>query len=241
MECIKFNYESNGNEDLHPKEFLFKKSNLLKIMTKYSKKKPIKLEFSYYLNQDVLFLAKDLLGKLLFTQIEGQITAGMIVETEAYFGIQDKASHAYGGRRTGRTETLYSHGGISHVYLCYGIHNLFNIVSSVEGEPHAVLIRAIEPLIGADIMEVRRNMSITKAAISSGPGSAAKALGIDRSFNEKDLTGEEIWVEDHGIRYTNDQIAGVPRVGVAYAQEDALLPWRFFIKDNKFVSKPNKV
>lgn len=201
----------------------------------------MKLEFSYYLNQDVIFLAKDLLGKVLFTNIEGEITAGIIVETEAYHGIQDKASHAYGGRRTNRTETLYSQGGISYVYLCYGIHNLFNIVSSVKGEPHAVLIRGIEPLIGKDIMEIRRNMAATKAAISSGPGSAAKALGIDRSFNKKDLTGEEIWIEDHGIQYTTDQIAATPRVGVAYAQEDALLPWRFFVKGNKYVSKPNKV
>lgn len=201
----------------------------------------MKLPFSYYLNQDVLFLAKDLLGKVLFTQINGEITAGVIVETEAYFGIQDKASHAYGGRRTNRTETLYQQGGVSYVYLCYGIHNLFNVVSSVEGEPHAVLIRAIEPLIGLDIMETRRKIAATKAAISSGPGSAAKALGIDRTFNEKELSGEEIWIEDHAIRYTPDQIAAVPRVGVAYAQEDALLPWRFFVKDNKYVSKPNKI
>lgn len=201
----------------------------------------MKLQFSYFLNQDVIFLAKNLLGKVLFTQIDGEISAGIIVETEAYFGIQDKASHAYGGRRTDRTEILYSQGGISYVYLCYGIHNLFNIVSSVEGEPHAVLIRAIEPLIGKEIMELRRNMPASKPAISSGPGSAAKALGIDRSFNKKDLTGEEIWVEDHGIQYTADEIAATPRVGVAYAQEDALLPWRFFVKGNKYVSKPNKV
>jgi DNA-3-methyladenine glycosylase len=200
-----------------------------------------KLQFSYYLNPDVLFLAKDLLGKVLFTQINGEVTAGVIIETEAYFGIKDKASHAYGGRRTNRTETLYSEGGVSYVYLCYGIHHLFNVVSSVEGEPHAVLIRGIEPLIGKDIMELRRNMPASKAAISSGPGSAAKALGIDNSFNQKDLTGEEIWIEDHGIRYNSAEITSTPRVGVAYAQEDALLPWRFFIKGNKYVSKPNKI
>ncbi|MBF4505335.1 DNA-3-methyladenine glycosylase [Flavobacterium sp. JLP] len=208
---------------------------------KPSNKEPRKLQLSYFLNNDVIFLAKDLLGKVLFTQIDGKITAGVIVETEAYFGVQDKASHAYGGRRTDRTETLYSQGGISYVYLCYGIHHLFNIVSSVEGEPHAVLIRAIEPLIGKNIMELRRNMSADKAAISSGPGSAAKALGIDRSFNRKDLNGDEIWVEDHGLRYADNEITAVPRVGVAYAQEDALLPWRFFIKGNKYVSKPNKI
>lgn len=200
----------------------------------------MKLPFSYYQNQDVVFLAKDLLGKVLFTEIEGNITAGIIVETEAYFGIMDKASHAYGGRRTDRTEILYHDGGISYVYLCYGIHHLFNIVSSVKDEPHAVLVRAVEPLIGKELMELRRNMPASKPAISSGPGSAAKALGIDRSFNTKDLTGEEIWIEDHNIRYKPDEITAGPRIGVAYAQEDAFLPWRFFVKGNAYVSKPNK-
>lgn len=201
----------------------------------------MKLPLSYYLNPDVLFLAKDLLGKVLYTHIEGQTTAGIIVETEAYFGELDKASHAYGGRRTNRTEIMYSEGGVSYVYLCYGIHHLFNIVTSVKGEPHAVLIRAVEPLTGTEIMEQRRNMPVTKSAISSGPGSAAKALGIDHVLNKKDLGGEEIWIEDHGIKYTEDEIAASPRVGVAYAHEDAFLPWRFFVKDNKYVSKPNKV
>lgn len=197
----------------------------------------MKLPLSYYSNQDVLFLAKDLLGKVIFTEIDGNITAGIIVETEAYFGIQDKASHAYGGRRTDRTETLYNHGGISYVYLCYGIHHLFNVVTSVENDPHAVLIRAIEPLIGKEIMESRRNMPASKAAISSGPGSTAKALGIDRTFNQKDLSGSEIWIENHNTQYSLDKIESGPRVGVAYAGEDALLPWRFWIKGNKYVSK----
>ncbi len=201
----------------------------------------MKLPLSYYLNPNVLFLAKDLLGKVLFTQVEGKITAGIIVETEAYFGEMDKASHAYGGRRTNRTEIMYNEGGVSYVYLCYGIHHLFNIVTSVNGEPHAVLIRAIEPLIGKEIMETRRNMPVTKIAISSGPGSAAKALGIDNSFNKKDLGGEEIWVEDHGIKYSDNEIIASPRGGVAYAQEDAFLPWRFFVRGNKYVSKPNKI
>ena len=201
----------------------------------------MKLPLSYYSNEDVLFLAQNLLGKVLFTDSNGEITAGIIVETEAYFGVLDKASHAYGGRRTNRTETLYSHGGVSYVYLCYGIHHLFNVVTSVKDEPHAVLIRAVEPLIGKDIMELRRNMSADKAAISSGPGSAAKALGIDQSFNKKDLVGNEIWIEDHGIQYPPDDIIKAPRIGVAYAQEDALLPWRFFVKGNKYVSKPNTI
>lgn len=201
----------------------------------------MKLPFSYYQNQDVLFLAKDLLGKVLFTKVNGEVTAGIIVETEAYFGVLDKASHAFGGRRTNRTEPMYNEGGIAYVYLCYGIHHLFNIVSSVKEEPHAVLVRAIEPLAGKEIMESRRKMPASKAAISSGPGSVAKALGIDRSFNRKELTGDEIWIEDHGIRYNAEEIAATPRVGVAYAGEDAFLPWRFFVRGNKYVSKPNKL
>ncbi|WP_426484890.1 DNA-3-methyladenine glycosylase [Flavobacterium sp. 2] len=200
----------------------------------------MKLQYSYYLNEDVLFLAKDLLGKVLFTQIDGEITAGIIVETEAYFGIKDKASHAYGNRRTNRTEIMYSDGGVSYVYLCYGIHSMFNIVTSIKNDPHAILIRAVEPLIGAEIMERRRNMPVTKPAISSGPGSVAKAMGINLSFNKKDLGGEEIWIEDQNIKYNDNAIAAVPRVGIAYAEEHALLPWRFFVKGNKYVSKPNK-
>lgn len=201
----------------------------------------MKLRKEYYLNEDVVSLAKDLLGKILYTKIDNEITAGIIVETEAYFGIKDKASHAYGGRRTNRTETMYGNGGIAYVYLCYGMHNLFNIVSSKENDPHAVLIRGIEPLIGIDIIEQRRNMPHTKGAISAGPGSAAKALGIDKTFNAKNLTGDEIWIEDHAIRYKDEDIAATPRVGIAYAKEHALLPWRFFVKGNKYVSKPNKV
>ncbi|TCD24722.1 DNA-3-methyladenine glycosylase [Pedobacter psychrodurus] len=201
----------------------------------------MKLKEDYYLNEDVVSLAKDLLGKILYTRINNEITAGIIVETEGYFGIKDKASHAYGGRRTNRTETMYGSGGIAYVYLCYGMHNLFNIVSSKENDPHAVLIRGIEPLIGIDIIEQRRNMPHTKGAISAGPGSAAKALGIDKTFNAKNLTGDEIWIEDHAIRYQDEDIAATPRVGIAYAKEHALLPWRFFLKGNKYVSKPNKV
>ena len=201
----------------------------------------MKLSTAYYLNEDVVSLAKDLLGKVLFTNINGQVSAGVIVETEAYFGIKDKASHAYGGRRTNRTETMYAQGGIAYVYLCYGMHYLFNVVSSVIDDPHAVLIRAIEPLVGINYMEERRNMAHTKSAISSGPGSAAKALGIDRTFNAKDLSGDEIWIEDHQISFTDEQILAGPRVGIAYAQEHASFPWRFFVKGNKFVSKPNKV
>jgi len=201
----------------------------------------LKLPADYYLSEDVVSLAKDLLGKVLYTKVGGQISAGIIVETEAYFGIKDKASHAYGGRRTARTETMYAMGGVAYVYLCYGMHNLFNVVTSVKDDPHAVLIRAIEPLIGKEIIEERRNMPVTKPSISSGPGSTAKALGIDRTFNLKNLSQDEVWIEDHQIHYPDGDIVAAPRVGIAYAKEHALLPWRFFVKGNKYVSKPNKM
>lgn len=200
----------------------------------------MKIDKAYYSNPDVLFLARDLLGKVLVTRINGAVTSGIITETEAYAGVTDKASHAYGNRRTGRTEVMYRPGGVAYVYLCYGIHYLFNVVTSVQDEPHAVLIRAVEPLAGKAIIEKRRDRSIDKASVSSGPGSVSKALGIDLGLNSKDLTGDEIWIEDHGLRYDDNEIAATPRVGVDYAGEDALLPWRFFVKNSKYVSKPNR-
>ncbi|MCH5688051.1 DNA-3-methyladenine glycosylase [Niabella sp. W65] len=174
---------------------------------------PLKLDNAYYGNRDVLFLARDFLGKVLVTQVNGELTSGIITETEAYAGVTDKASHAYGNRRTGRTEVMYQPGGVAYVYLCYGIHYLFNVVTSVQDEPHAVLIRAVEPLAGKEIVERRRNMSVFKAAVSSGPGSVSRALGIDLGFNGADLCGNAIWIEDHGFRYDDNEIAATPRVG----------------------------
>jgi len=200
----------------------------------------LKLEAAYYLNPDVIFLARDLLGKVLYTAIGGKVTAGMIVETEAYFGEKDKASHAYNGRRTNRTEIMYNQGGVAYVYLCYGMHHLFNVVSSVKDEPHAILIRGIEPMAGLEVIEQRRGMPISNRAISAGPGSVAKALGIDRSFNAKSLIENDIWIDDQGITFSEDEIITSPRIGIAYAKEHALLPLRFYVKNNKYVSKPNK-
>ncbi|MHA4895144.1 DNA-3-methyladenine glycosylase [Pedobacter sp. PWIIR3] len=198
-----------------------------------------KLPFSYYQGQDVNALAGDLLGKYLFTSIEGEVTGGMIVETEAYKGIEDKASHAYGGRLTNRTQTMFETGGLSYVYLCYGIHHLFNVVTAPKGIPHAVLIRGLEPVEGLDVMLKRRGMPALKPNLTAGPGALAKALGIDKGLNAKDLLGDEIWIEDRGIHFPEHQIVASPRVGVAYAQDHALLPWRYYVKGNKFVSKPN--
>lgn len=196
-----------------------------------------KLKPEYFQNKDVIFLAQDLLGKILFTKKNGEITAGIITETEAYFGEEDKASHAYGGRRTLRTEAMYQPGGYSYIYLCYGIHHLFNIVVSLKNDPKSVLIRSVEPYQGFSVIENRRNRSSSDKSISSGPGSVCKALGIDMTFNRKPLTGEDIWIEDSGLQYRTEDIASTPRIGVAYADEHAQLPLRFYLKNNRYVSK----
>lgn len=197
-----------------------------------------KLPFSFYLQEDVVELAGQLLGKQLFTRVDGKLTGGTIVETEAYNGITDKASHAYGNRFTPRTAPMYQAGGITYVYLCYGIHHLLNVVTGVENNPQAVLIRGIEPLEGVETMLIRRNMIQLADRITAGPGSVAKALGVDKSLNAKDLFGNEIWIEDNGNSLNPAQITSSPRVGVDYAEEHALLPWRFYVKGNRYVSKP---
>ena len=200
----------------------------------------MKLTEDYYLGNDVVAISKNLLGKYLFTCIDGVTTGGYIVETEAYNGIVDKASHSFGNRMTPRTKTMFMQGGIAYVYLCYGIHEMFNIVTSVEGEPHAILIRAINPTDGIEAMQARRNMFVLKSTITSGPGSVAKALGISRNINAISLQSDTLWLEDRGLNFTDEQINIGPRIGVSYAAEDAFLPYRFYVKGNKYVSKPNK-
>jgi DNA-3-methyladenine glycosylase len=200
----------------------------------------MKLPEAYYHNPDVVALSRDLIGKYLFTSIDGEITGGYIVETEAYAGVIDRASHSFGGKVTPRTQTMYMQGGVSYVYLCYGIHEMFNIVTSVEGQPHAILIRAIQPTDGLDIMMLRRNMETVKPNITKGPGSVAKALGISRKINALSMLSDTIWIEDRGLTFPNAEVAAGPRIGVDYAGEDALLPYRFYVKGNIYVSKPNK-
>ena len=199
-----------------------------------------KLPFVFYQQDDVNLIARQLLGKHLYTEIDGVLTGGMIVETEAYKGVIDKASHAYGGRFTNRTQVMYETGGVAYVYLCYGIHYLFNVVTAAQGLPHAVLIRGIEPVVGLDVMLERRKMATLKSSISAGPGALSMALGINKVFNGADLLGDQVWIADAGISFADDAVAAVPRVGVAYADDHALLPWRYYVKGNKYVSKPNK-
>ena len=174
---------------------------------------------------------------MLVTNIDGQTTSGMIVETEAYAGVNDKASHAYGGRRTKRTEIMYHEGGVAYVYLCYGIHHLFNVVTNIKDVPHAVLIRAIEPLDNIPFMIQRRRKSKLDTTLTAGPGAMSQALGIKTSHTGLSLNSSSIYIEDTGLIVNDSNIEERSRVGVAYAKEDALLPYRFSIRGNKYVSK----
>lgn len=195
------------------------------------------LNETFYRREDVVTIARELLGKVLKTTIDGNITSGVIVETEAYAGISDKASHAFNSRRTPRTETMYAGGGVAYVYLCYGIHHLFNVVTNVADVPHAVLIRAIEPTEGVDIMLERRKKERLSPALTAGPGAMSEALGIKTKHTGFSLKGPEIVIEDRSIDIPENKIIAATRVGVAYAQEDALLPYRFYVEGNKYVSK----
>jgi DNA-3-methyladenine glycosylase len=188
------------------------------------------LNNDWYQRKDVVQLSKELLGKVLCTNVNGEFTSGIIVETEAYAGITDKASHAYGGRRTPRTEVMYAQGGTAYVYLCYGIHKLFNIVTNQKDVPHAVLIRGIEPLDGREIIFQRRNVKSEKN-IGIGPGKVSQALGIDMQHNKYDLQSSALWVEDRGIKIPDKAILSGPRIGIDYAGEDAKLPYRFWVKN----------
>lgn len=193
-----------------------------------------KLRPSFYLGDDVTDLAMKLLGKILWTNIDGQITSGIVVETEAYSYLEG-ACHAHMNRRTKRTETLFAEGGTAYVYLCYGIHHLFNIVTNRDGIAEAVLIRAVEPYEGKEIMQERRGRSLRDNQLTSGPGKLSQALGISTRNNSISLLGDKIWLS-HGITIAENSIIRDVRIGVDYAGEDALLPWRFLVKDNPYIS-----
>ncbi len=192
---------------------------------------------AFYQRPDVVAIARELLGKVLVTSFDGLITSGLIVETEAYAGAGDKASHAFGNRRTRRTEVMFGHGGVAYVYFCYGIHHLFNVVTNVEHTPHAILIRAVEPLEGIEIMLERRKKTKLEPSLTAGPGAMSQALGIHTRHTGLSLQGPEIFIEDRKIEVPGADIVAGTRVGVAYAQEDAMLPFRFSIRGNRYVSK----
>jgi DNA-3-methyladenine glycosylase len=193
---------------------------------------------AFYAREETLAVARELLGKrLVVPTSEGERVSGRIVEVEAYLGAEDKAAHSYGWRRTARTETMYAKGGTVYVFFVYGMHHQFNVVTGPEGSPTAVLVRAVEPEEGIDLMRERRAVP-KERELTSGPGKLCKALGIDRSFDREDLTkSTRVWLEDAGARISPEEIAAGPRIGIAYAEEYALKPWRFWLKGNVFVSK----
>ena len=190
----------------------------------------------FYLREDTPQIARDLLGKVLVTRIRGVKTSGMIVETEAYT-VTDRACHAFGYRRTKRNEIMYQEGGHAYIYICYGIHHLFNAVTNIENEPHAVLIRAVEPLEGLPAMQKRRKAKTLSTGLTAGPGSLATALGIKTDFNGCSLAGSRIAIEDRGLHIRPKEILSSQRVGINFAGPDAHLPWRFRIRGNKWTSR----
>lgn len=189
----------------------------------------MKLPLDYYLNDDVLFIGRDLIGKVLMTHFDNVLTGGIIIETESYLGIEDRASHAFNNRRTKRNEIMYAEGGHAYVFRCYGIHALFNVVTNQKDTPHAVLIRAIKPIIGLSDMLKRRNKNKVDHSLAGGPGTLTQALGIDVKHNGLLLTGDQIWIEDQKIAISKDAICTSPRIGIDYAGQDILKPWRFHI------------
>ncbi len=196
----------------------------------------LKLPREFYTRTNVLTIARELLGKVLVVPApDGTRVSGMIVETEAYRGPQDRASHAFAGRRTKRTETMYGLGGTSYVYFVYGMYNQFNVVTNTNDIPHAILIRALQPAEGIEWMRQRRG-SHADRNLTSGPGKLCIALGIDRQLDSADLLGERVWIEQ-GVTISRGQINAGPRVGIDYAGDWVDKPWRFWIKDNPHVSR----
>lgn len=191
-----------------------------------------KLTTEFYTRKDVVLIARELLGKVLYAFIDNHLTSGIIIETEAYAGINDKASHAYNCRRTNRTEVMYREGGCAYVYLCYGIHSLFNIVTSVQDDPHAVLIRGIIPLQGIDTMKDRLKKETVLPRNFVGPGNVARVMGINVSHTGVNLCPEKdekqiIWINDESNIVPEEEIFASPRIGIDYAGEDARLLYRF--------------
>ncbi|MDR2652625.1 MAG: DNA-3-methyladenine glycosylase [Prevotellaceae bacterium] len=197
----------------------------------------MKLDLSFYTREDVVQISRELLGKTLCTNINGTLTEAIIVETEAYAGVSDKASHAYKGRRTKRTEIMFYEGGHAYIYLCYGMYSLFNVVTNVADIPHAVLIRGAVALSGTDAMLERTKKKKLTADLLIGPGKLSKAMGLHFSLTGVSLLGDTIWIEDRGIIVAPENIIATPRIGVDYAAEDASLPYRFVAKQDFCLSK----
>lgn len=204
---------------------------------------PKLLPKSFYTREDVLQVSQDLLGKILISQVDGHLTSGIIVETEAYRAPDDKASHAYQNNHTPRTETMFREGGCAYVYICYGIHHLFNVVTGPEGVAHVVLIRAVQPIVGESIMSLRRGgMGSDAVSLCNGPGKFTEAMAIRKAHDGINLMSRpsKIWIEDAPAIHTGAIISG-PRVGMKTAAESSNLPWRYRIAANRWTSKPDEV
>lgn len=195
-----------------------------------------KLPLSFYNRKNVLIIAREMLGKVVYTNIGGELTSGRIVETEAYAGIGDKASHAFGGRRGPKNEHMYHAAATAYIYVCYGVHQMLNIVTNEEGIPDAILIRAIEPIEGLDVMANRTNKMESDPSITRGPGNVGKALGVHKRFSGIHLLDDIIYLMDDGLIFPEGTIGVSSRIGVESAGEDALLPYRFYVKGNRNVS-----
>jgi len=197
------------------------------------------LPLSYYLGEDVVYLAQDLLGKIIISDIDGQLTKAMITETEAYRAPEDKASHAFANKKTKRTQVMFGQGGQSYVYLCYGIHHLCNVVTGPLDMAHAVLIRAVQPIVGIDMMRARRKIKGSDYMLTNGPGKWTMAMGISTIHNDMSYHDPKSAIRIYDApRLSPNMIVSGPRVGVGYAEAAALWPWRYYIKDSKWVSKP---
>lgn len=195
----------------------------------------IKLPRDFYTRPNVLHVARDLLGKLLVVPKSGKRVSGRIVEVEAYRGPKDRAAHSYGGRRTRRTEPMFGVGGTAYVFFVYGMYYQFNVVTNIVDTPHAVLIRAVEPVEGIELMRKRRSGQADHN-LTNGPGKLCIAMDIDRRFDGDDLLGKKVWLEE-GVKIPRSRIVSGPRIGIDYAAEWKDKPWRFWIKDNPFVSR----
>lgn len=195
-----------------------------------------KIPLSFYRRRDVVQIAKELLGKIIVTTFDGNRTTGRITETEAYVGFTDKASHSFGHRRTARNEHMYGHAGIAYVYICYGMHQMFNIVTNDKDVPDAVLVRAVEPIEGIDIMLKRTGKKELDRTLTRGPGNVGKALGIFKRHSGLKLNGNDIYIMEDKFSLNKEDIGTSIRIGVESAGPDGLLPYRFYIRGNKYVS-----
>ena len=199
-----------------------------------------KIPLSFYTRKDVVEIAKDLIGKIIVTNFDGNITSGRIVETEAYVALTDKASHSFGGKRTAKNEHMYAGAGTAYVYICYGLHQMMNIVTNDKDIPDAVLIRAVEPIEGIDAMLKRTGKPTLDKTLTRGPGNVGKALGIFKHHSGNHLLGNKIYLMDDHFKINKEQIGTSARIGVESAGADSLLPYRFYLKGNKYVSGKNK-